>query len=125
MGVSWTGDEELAAFLKAVPDKALKSMGKALYLEGEQVMRASKKIVPVDQGILRGSGHVRQPDTKGDKVTVTLGYGGPAAAYALYQHEMDLNHPGQGQKKYLEQPAKEARRGLGGRVAARLKQDLK
>lgn len=123
--LSWKGDDQFRRWMKESPKKATNALKGSLMLEGEVIMRKSKTIVPVDTGTLRGSGHVRQPEKDGSKVVVTLGFGGPASAYALYQHERDLNHPGQGQKKYLEQPANEAAAGFGERIGRRLERRLK
>lgn len=75
-----------------------------LYQSGEEVMTAAKELTPVDTGALRASGHVQQPKIDGGKVSVTLGFGGPAVAYAEVVHEdLAANH-GVGQAKFLEQP---------------------
>lgn len=79
--------ERLAANLRRIMAEQPKVLGAALYQEGEAIMAESKQLVPVDLGNLRDSGHVQQPVITGDSVTVKLGYGGPAAAYALYVHE--------------------------------------
>ena len=77
----------------------------ALYEVGNEVMAESKRLVPVDTGVLKGSGYVDEPRTDRGSVSVEIGYGGPADQYAVYQHEnLSLNHPGGGQAKFLEQP---------------------
>lgn len=77
----------------------------ALYEIGNEVMAESKRLVPVDTGALKGSGYVTAPAVDGGKIEVELGYGGPAAQYAVRQHEdLSLRHPGGGQAKFLEQP---------------------
>ncbi len=101
----WDGVDEFERWLKTSPDKALAAAAKSLFQSGETVMTRSKRVVPVKDGILKASGHVKPPDTSRTRTEVTLGYGGAASAYARYQHERtDLHHPGQGQAKYLEQP---------------------
>jgi hypothetical protein len=77
----------------------------ALYEVGQEVMTASKAIVPVDTGALKGSGYVSEPKISGAQVTVEIGYGGPSTPYAIRQHEdLSLRHPGGGQAKFLEGP---------------------
>ena len=80
-------------------------MGRKLYQDAEEVMTESKeRYVPVLTGALRASGHVGQPKANGSRVSVELGFGGPAVGYAEYVHE-DLNaQHAVGQAKYLEIP---------------------
>lgn len=87
-----------------------------LYRVGQQIMADSKsRYVPVDTGVLRASGYVEPPTQSGNVVTVTLGYGGAAQAYATIQHEDLSLHHTVGQAKYLEIPA---RLHMGGAAAA-------
>jgi hypothetical protein len=127
MRISLEGEEKLQAFLKTRPDRAVTALAGALLVEGEQIMKRSKdEFVPIDIGTLEASGFVDMPEREGETgVSVTLGYGGAAAAYALIQHERtDFHHPGQGQAKYLEQPMLEAHKGMGERTARRIKRRL-
>ena len=70
---------------------------------GEEIMTdvkasSSSKGVPVDTGTLRASGTVEGPDNLN---FVVLGFGGPAAPYALVQHERtDYSHT-VGEARYL------------------------
>lgn len=70
-------------------------IGGELYKLGEEIMTDAKdEYVPVDQGILRGSGFVNEPVVETAQISVTLGFGGAAEAYALKQHEdLSLHHP--------------------------------
>lgn len=87
-----------------------------LYRVGQQIMTDSKsRYVPVDTGVLRASGYVEPPVVSGSLISVTLGYGGAAQAYATVQHEDLSFHHTVGQAKYLEIPA---RLHMGGAVAA-------
>lgn len=57
--------------------------------------------MPVDKGILRGSGYVTDPDVRPGRISVSMGY---ATDYAAAVHErLDAAHT-VGQAKYLEQP---------------------
>lgn len=108
--------------LKAVLAKLstpAKYVAVALYQEAEEVMGKSKEAyVPVDQGTLRGTGHVQPPEIHGGRVWVELGYGGPAAPYALVQHEhLGYRHT-VGRAKYLEQAVLDSVPGMSDRLAA-------
>ena len=119
MRLTLQGEEKLQAFLKSRPTVATKALAGALHTEAQTIREQSMRIVPVDVGTLRGSAHVTEPETKGTTVSVDIGYGGAASAYALVQHERtDYAHSGNQQAKYLEQPALEAAHGMGQRIAA-------
>lgn len=118
-----TGVEGLRAKLRVARGLVVQEVARALLEDAEETMAISKRdFVPVDQGILRGSGHVAGPDIGANKVTVTLGYGGAASAYALVQHERtDFNHPRGGQAKYLERPFFQRAAGLDQRVSGQVR----
>ena len=122
MSVTWMGMDKALRELHRIKTVTPRQLGGALYREAEHIMTRSKaQFVPVKDGILRASGHVEQPEYSGNRISVTLGYGGAASAYALVQHERtDYQHT-VGQAKYLEQPVNEAAAGLGQRVAARMR----
>jgi len=98
---------------------------------GERTMAISKgggegyvaPIVPVDEGTLMSTGHVQTPRREGNKVKVTIGYGGPAAPYASFVHEIDANYhrPNSG-KDYLRLPAEFM--GKGDKIASIAKKHL-
>jgi hypothetical protein len=83
-------------------------LASALYMEAERLMTESKEVyVPVDTGTLRTSGHVEPIKYTGKtSVEVSLGYGGPAAFYALEVHENLNAHHVVGMAKYLETPVR-------------------
>lgn len=77
--------------------------GQAAREFGEEVMTDVKassegRGVPVDTGELRASGEVEGPDRLN---IVKLVFGGPAAPYALYQHERTDLHHDVGEARYL------------------------
>lgn len=125
----------ISALLANYGEKAAASLGRALYLEGQRIINESKPLVPVDTGALRASGYVEPPVTQGRVITVTLGYGGPAAqvnpksgesteGYAIYVHEnLEAHHP-VGQAKFLEQPFLAAEQGMSNRIASVMRRDL-
>lgn len=92
-GIEFDGVEEMRAAIDNLagifPDKVVK----AVHLEGEYVMTDSKRnYVPVDLGVLRSSGFVNPPVRSGKEVSVTIGFGGAASAYALAVHEHPSTH---------------------------------
>lgn len=122
--VDLTGQKQLMKVLTALVAQAPQIVGAALYREGEAIMTESKKLCPVDLGNLRSTGHVTPPEEHGGHVTVTLGYGGPAAKYAVAQHErLDFKHT-VGQAKYLEEPMLAASQGLDARIAQSIKKGI-
>lgn len=121
MRLEMEGIDRLRNIIRTRPDIAVRALAEGLYTEANLIMTRSKAdFVPVDLGTLRGSGHVQDPETDRTKVTVTMGYGGAASAYALVQHERTDYHHTVGQAKYLEQPVLEAAGGLGNRIGRRV-----
>jgi len=86
-----------------------------VFSEALEIMAASKKIVPVKTGALRGSGRVEPPKASGSDISVMMVYGGPAAPYAFKVHE---DHPTK--SKFLERPADERLEGFQARMKAAL-----
>jgi hypothetical protein len=66
----------------------------AMFSEATVVLNESKRIVPVRTGSLRRSGKVEEPQTVGSRTTIEVTYGGDAAPYALYVHEIPPNSGG-------------------------------
>jgi hypothetical protein len=99
------GDVELQAVLRAAQLEAPKAVAIAIYEEANVIFAKSQVLVPVDTGALRGSGGVSAIQGSGQGMYVDIFYGGPAASYALYVHEIIGNyHKPPTQAKYLEQP---------------------
>jgi hypothetical protein len=131
------------------PEKIKKEVSAALFdFADNEVMPASYEVVPVDTGNLMSTGHTDQPVEDGDTITVSFGYGGPAAGYALYVHEelnpsqgsVDPNwswakaaaagksiqwtRPGSG-PKYLERPFNDRVKSLPGKIADAVRRGFK
>jgi hypothetical protein len=99
------GADELAKALSRVPRNTEQVLSKALYEEGQMAFAESQQLTPIETGALRGSGVLHQPNIQPDKVSVALTYGGPAAPYALFVHEiLSSYHAAPTQAKYLELP---------------------
>ncbi len=135
--ISLSGDKQVMDLLKALGEQAQPTMQAALHVEGQELLNDSLALVPVDTGALQGSGTIK--DVDGSVPTVTVGYGGPAAPYALATHENPrsgrtggIGPSGQkykhwasiGQWKFLEQPFKERTAGFTDRIAASLRKTL-
>lgn len=74
------GIAEFARKLRDYPAAVAQAASGALFVEAEQSMTEMRPLVPVDEGILRASGHVQLPEVDGLRVVVRLGFGGPAGA---------------------------------------------
>lgn len=97
-----TGIPELRKALQDAEPLAMKALAAGMFEEQSVVIARSQERVPVDTGVLRGSGTVLPPDISGSRVEVVAGYGGAAAGYAIPVHErMGVNHT-VGQAKFLE-----------------------
>lgn len=109
MGASFeiNGLKELQATLSKLADEQTQKAAGALYRIAEQIMREAKEQTPVRDGILRASGTVSLPDVGPDGVTVTMGFGGAAEAYAVEQHENLQYRHTVGNAKFLERPTLE------------------
>ena len=99
-GFNIEGLKEVYKNLDITEEEIIKAALKGQKLLAQNILGESQKIVPVDTGTLKRSGHI---ETK-DNIT-TISYNTP---YALKQHEdPTLNHPNGGEAKYLERPFNE------------------
>ena len=123
MPVKITGINELKSILKTADFKIRMAANQEIHKIASAILSESKALVPFDKGILRGSAHLKAGGAASKVVmSQTVEYGGPAAPYALIQHENeDYFHPAKSAKppgtgpgipgatraaKYLEMPAK-------------------
>jgi len=121
-----TGDVELQAVLRAAQRNAPKAVAQAIYEEAQVIFNKSQILVPVDTSALRGSGDVSAIQGSGQGVYVDIFYGGPAAPYALYVHEIIGNyHKAPTQAKYLEQPFMESLAQIQNNISRRIIHILK
>ncbi len=119
------GLDRIRAFVRAFGPRARQAYRRGARGEGETIMTAAKRIVPVDSGALRATGHVEGPVTEGSLETMTLGFGSVAVQYAAVQHErLDFHHVPPGQAKYLEQPCLDAVPDLAARIADAMRGEL-
>ena len=116
-GLEAFGVSHAIAGLQRLMDDVPKELDSALYSEGLNIFRKSQRIVPVDKGFLKGSGVIEKPVNH----EVIIGYGGPAASYALYVHEdPEARHKPGKSYKFLEGPVMEAFEGFESRMAKRM-----
>lgn len=119
VSVELSGDTDMQAKILAALSNMQPELEAALIKEGEMIMEKSQEIVPVDQGVLKGSGGYYGSEISGNTVEVRYGYGGAASAYAVTQHENpEFRHTEGRSWKYLEIPVFEAVQGMGPRLAA-------
>lgn len=99
-GFEISGLKEVYKNLNITEEEIVKAALKGQKVLAQNILGESQKLVPVDTGTLKRSGHV---STEGN--TTTISYNTP---YALKQHEdASLNHPKGGEPKYLERPFNE------------------
>lgn len=147
MEIDIQGMEEMGRLLRLLGDEGPKELGGAMWREATAIMNASKAIVPVKLSTLKTSGHVQLPKYDATGVSVTLGYGGAASAYAAFVHEGTrphiirpryakvlhffvkgqevfttiVRHPGTKPTKYLQIPFEAASKGMIERLAGALR----
>lgn len=102
--MSLIGKDKLIANMHNVLVREPEVLARAMYVEGESIITDAKNECPVRYGVLRASGHVQEPVIGDRIVTVKLGFGGPAAPYAVFVHEnLEASHA-VGKAKFLEDP---------------------
>jgi hypothetical protein len=100
-----TGDDRLIEIFAKAGRGAGAALVQATMQSAYDIFEDSQMVVPVDTGALRASGQVRPPEVSGTNVEVVIGYGGPAADYAIYVHEdLEANHAPGTSAKFLEVP---------------------
>jgi hypothetical protein len=115
------GDAQLQAALRVAKEKSPLAVAQAILEEANLIFAKSQTLVPVDTGVLRGSGGVSAPQQGTNGYYVDIFYGGPAAPYALYVHEIIGNyHNPPTQAKYLEQPFMEALKEIQNNISRRI-----
>lgn len=119
------GADRLVSRLTALSNEmGWQTVSNALLAEAEIEMTEAKKRTPVDTGALRGSGHVGGPFRRNGGIEVVMGFGGPAAPYAIHVHErLDVFHR-VGQAKFLESVLLESAPYFPQRVAERIRRGL-
>ena len=95
------GTDRVAAMLKGLTDGAAKAP-KAVYRQSLKTLTKAIRYTPLDKGPLRASGKTQ---IVGNYVEIS--FGGAAAPYAVYVHEILTNAHPIGQAKFLERAVQE------------------
>lgn len=99
------GAQELRKMLELSGADAGRVVGQVILEEANMIFAKAMILTPIDTGALRGSGGVSAPMNTPRGIGVDIFFGGPAAPYALYVHEiMYYKHNSPTQAKFLEQP---------------------
>lgn len=105
--VAVTGVSKVLSRLRMSKSATAGGVGRGLKMAGLFLQRESQKIVPVDEGNLKGGAFTRNIGGSGFDTDVVVGY---VADYAVYVHEdLQARHKPGKQAKYLEKPAREKR----------------
>lgn len=99
------GMDSLVAFMRAAPTRARDHMVNRLANTSILIFNESQRQVPVRYGVLKGSGHVTEPEINGNDVEIAISYGGAATEYATFVHEnLVAQHKPPTKAKFLEDP---------------------
>ena len=136
MAIRLTGIKDLRRILAPAEPKIRIAANQEIHKIANEILKKSKTLVPFEDSYLRGSGIlVKGGGASASGTTQTISFGGPAAPYALVQHEnLRFFHPAKARggtgpgtpgqtrgAKYLEIPAKEAQVKLVPRLIAAIK----
>jgi hypothetical protein len=129
--VKVTGADKVQQAVLELARRIPQRIAQALQVEAELTMTEAKLLCPVVTGALRASGFVTEATVLHDDIGVLLGFGGPAAPYALVTHENPragqtggVSPQGRrykrwsrgGQWKFLEQPVLARTQGFSARI---------
>lgn len=99
------GADELKKMLEVSGSGAGQLVGQVITEEANVIFGKAMILTPIDTGALRGSGGVSAPQNFPTGIGVDIFFGGPAAPYALYVHEITYyKHNSPTQAKFLEAP---------------------
>lgn len=102
MGLELTGMDSVQKALADMQDRLRLAAEGAMYLSANNIIIDAVERTPQDHGALRASGYATLPVRTGDDTTVEIGYGGPAASYAVVQHEgLNFRHE-VGEARFLD-----------------------
>ena len=120
------GFGDLDRYLRRAAAQVLDAAEDALVIEANEMMTEAKYQTPVDDGTLRGSGTVFDARRTRNGVEIEMGFGGAASDYAVVQHEnLELDHGGVGNAKFLERPVLAGSRSLRKRLHDEIERALR
>jgi hypothetical protein len=120
VSINWEGLDELKFALNNSSPYLTDIFEMSLAEESAVIFARSQMLVPVATGVLKGSGYVTPIQRQGTITYQDIGYGGPAAGYAMWVHESFSEHKEPTQRKYLERPVNERSRYLQKNIAIRM-----
>lgn len=105
MSLTLVAGAQFANKLRGAAQAGPQALVAALYQEAQEILTIAKeRYVPVDTGALRASGFVEPPTLTPNGATMSIGFGGPSAPYAVIVHEDLTKRHRVGEAKYLEIP---------------------
>ena len=122
--LSIKGQAEMLANLRGLLQSVPKAQEGALYEFANIEMTEMKRRTPVRFGYLRNSGQVDKPEWNGDALQIKLGFGGPAAEYAVYVHEDLEAFHAEGEAKFVENVLNESAPFFEQRIGAAFKRRM-
>lgn len=122
-GFEWSGLDQFEALLEKAIAQHRELLGRAMYEWAQVILRDTLPVTPIEYGTLRASGHVTFPAYPSTTIVeVTIGFGGPAAPYAIYVHENpEAYHRPPTRSKFLESTFLDAAGHAEQELAARMK----
>lgn len=115
------GGTEVFGKLEVLAANAAPAFAAAGRAELEVELTEARYRTPVATGALRASGYVAEPQITERQIDIEIGFGGPAAPYALYVHENLSAHHKVGQAKFLESVLMESAPFMAARIAERVR----
>jgi hypothetical protein len=127
-----TGVEAVLARLRQIGAEIIPLAGIALQQEADAILEQSKRLVPVETGSLRDSGHTEDVVIAGPVVSTGVRYGGRVGyqgrvpeRYAIrIEFDVTLRHPRGGQAHFLSMATFAATQGMAHRIAEQLRNAL-
>lgn len=96
---------ELSAYLNRCATRTKPTVARSLTDEAYETLAATIPVTPIEFGPLRASGRVSPPALLGSSIGVEIRFGGPAAGYAIYVHEIVVRRD-TGRKVFHQSPTK-------------------
>ena len=121
------GVEDIRRLLKANNRKVIRATSRVVFEVANTVKIKAQALVPFDEGILHGTANAQMVSTKATlrDPTAEVTFGGPAAPYALRQHEdRTYRHKPGRTAGYLSIPTNAALRDFDKLIVNRIKEEL-
>lgn len=110
LSIRYKNFKGLSEGFRSAPAELENNLYQAIGQSMEMVATESKRLAPIDEGVLRSSIGSSSHESGIFRQDGLTGYVGTRLVYAWYQHENEsLNHPRGGEAKYMEKGAERAR----------------